>query len=307
MARALVAGGAGFIGSHVVDRLLAEGHTVAVIDDLSSGRLSNLSGEAEFIQGDVRGERAAQALKAFKPDFLFHLAAQIDVRKSVADPAFDADVNVVGLLRMLKAAEEVGTRRVVFSSSGGTVYGEAETLPTDESAPTDPVSPYGIAKLTCERYIAYFTRWTQISGVCLRYANVYGPRQDPHGEAGVVAIFGGRLLKGETCAIFGDGEATRDYVHVSDVAEANFLAMERGEGLCINIGTGVETSVNDLYAALAAVCGVSEPAEHKPARAGELQRSALSNRMAAEVLGWAPKIELRAGLAAYVDYLRAQG
>ncbi len=307
MARALVAGGAGFIGSHVVDRLLAEGHTVAVIDDLSSGRLSNLSGEAEFIQGDVRGERAAQALKAFKPDFLFHLAAQIDVRKSVADPAFDADVNVVGLLRMLKAAEEVGTRRVVFSSSGGTVYGEAETLPTDESAPTDPVSPYGIAKLTCERYIAYFTRWTQISGVCLRYANVYGPRQDPHGEAGVVAIFGGRLLKGETCAIFGDGEATRDYVHVSDVAEANFLAMERGEGLCINIGTGVETSVNDLYAAMAAVCGVSEPAEHKPARAGELQRSALSNRMAAEVLGWAPKIELRAGLAAYVDYLRAQG
>jgi len=307
MARALVAGGAGFIGSHVVDRLLAEGHTVAVIDDLSSGRLSNLSGEAEFIQGDVRGERAAQALKAFKPDFLFHLAAQIDVRKSVADPAFDADVNVVGLLRMLKAAEEVGTRRVVFSSSGGTVYGEAETLPTDESAPTDPVSPYGIAKLTCERYIAYFTRWTQISGVCLRYANVYGPRQDPHGEAGVVAIFGGRLLKGETCAIFGDGEATRDYVHVSDVAEANFLAMERGEGLCINIGTGVETSVNDLYAARAAGCGVSEPAEHKPARAGELQRSALSNRMAAEVLGWAPKIELRAGLAAYVDYLRAQG
>ncbi len=307
MARALVTGGAGFIGSHVVDRLIAGGHTVAALDDLSSGRTENLNPQAEFIQADVRSERAARALKDFRPDFLFHLAAQIDVRKSVADPAFDADVNVVGLLRMLKAAEEAGTQRVIFSSSGGTVYGEAETIPTDESAPTVPVSPYGIAKLTCERYVAYFSEWTNLTGVCLRYANVYGPRQDPHGEAGVVAIFGGRLLQGEPCAIFGDGQATRDYVHVSDVAEANFLAMERGEGLCINIGTGVETSVNALYAAIAGVCGVAAAAEHKAARAGELQRSALSHKLAAEVLGWTPKVALHEGLAAYVDFLRAEG
>lgn len=304
MARALVTGGAGFIGSHIVDRLVGLGHTVAVIDSLLSGKRANVNPAAQFVEADVRDAAAAELVVSFRPQFVFHHAAQMDVRRSVADPRYDADVNIMGLLNLLTAAEEAGVERFVFASSGGTVYGDAQVTPTPETEPTDPLCPYGVSKLASEKYIQYYSKSGTFDGVCLRYANVYGPRQDPHGEAGVVAIFGGRLLEGQACAIFGDGEATRDYVHVSDVVDANIAAMERGAGEAVNIGTGRETSVNGLYRELARAVGVDAEPEYREARKGELLRSALDNRKAAEVLGWQPKTTLEAGLAHYIQFLR---
>jgi UDP-glucose 4-epimerase len=305
MARALVTGGAGFIGSHIVDRLVSLGHEVAVIDSLLSGKRENVNTAATFVQADVREEAASKLIADFRPRFVFHHAAQMDVRKSVADPRYDADVNIMGILRLLEASEANGVERFIFASSGGTVYGDAEITPTDESAPTDPLSPYGVSKLASEKYIIYYSRLGAFDGVILRYANVYGPRQDPHGEAGVVAIFGGRLLRGEPCAIYGDGEATRDYVNVQDVVDANMAAMARGAGQAVNIGTGRETSVNALYRLLASAAGSQAEPQYREARAGELLRSALTNHKALEVLGWQPKITIEAGIAAYIDYLRA--
>lgn len=308
MPRALVTGGAGFIGSHLVDALIQRGDPVLVVDNLITGKRENVNPQAEFVEMDVRDPGLAGCLARFRPDVVFHHAAQMDVRRSVADPLYDADVNILGLINLLQACTAVGARQVVFASSGGTVYGEADTVPTDESAPLRPESPYGVSKLSSEFYLGYYAKAKRMSCVCLRYANVYGPRQDPHGEAGVVAIFTTRLLDGERCRIFGDGEQTRDYVNVQDVVAANMAAMELcPDGLLqVNIGTSIETSVNTLHRMLAELTDGDPEVIREPAREGELQRSALDFQRARAVLGWSPRIELSEGLRQYVDYIKDQ-
>ena len=311
----LVTGGAGFIGSTLVDRLLAEGHSVAVVDNFWSGNIANLApalaahGDRLAVHHiDVRDPGVAEVLAENPPELVYHLAAQADVRVSVARPVFDAEVNVIGSLNVFEAARKAGVRKVVVASSGGTIYGEPapEALPVDESHPQRPVSPYGVAKKVVDDYLYAYRYLHGLDFAAMALANVYGPRQDPHGEAGVVAIFAGRLLAGERCRIFGDGEQTRDFVFVDDVVDAFVRAGDRGEGELCNIGTGVETSVNELYAAMARAAGVDTPAEHAPARAGELARSALNPGHAREVLGWAPGTSLEDGTAAVLDWFRAR-
>jgi UDP-glucose 4-epimerase len=314
--RALVTGGAGFIGSTLVDRLLAEGHAVDVVDDLSTGSLANLSGaragadhQLTFHQLDIRSTDVVQLMARRHPEVVFHLAAQADVRVSVARPVFDAEINVIGSLQVLEGARAGGSRKVVFASSGGTIYGDPDPsqLPVKESHPQHPLSPYGVAKKVVGDYLHAYRELHNLEYTALALANVYGPRQDPHGEAGVVAIFAGRLLAGQSCTIFGDGEQTRDFVYVDDVVDAFALAAERGSGLVINIGTGAETSVNRLYATMAAAAGVSEPAAHGPSRAGELRRNALDPARAGIHLGWKPWTTLPEGTAAVLDYFQAKG
>ena len=311
----LVTGGAGFIGSTLVDRLLAEGHSVAVVDNLWSGNATNLSrGRVEhgdqlrFHHLDVRDAAVAEVMAADPPEIVYHLAAQADVRVSVDRPLFDADVNIMGGLNVMEAARQAGVRKLVVASSGGTIYGEPapESLPVNESHPQRPVSPYGVAKKVTGDYLYAYGVLHGLDFAALALANVYGPRQDPHGEAGVVAIFAGRLLAGQPCTVFGDGEQTRDFVYVDDVVDAFVRAAGRGEGVLCNIGTGVETSVNRLYEAMATAAGVDDPAEHAPARPGELARSALDPTLAGEVLGWAPTTSLEDGTAAVLDWFRTQ-
>lgn len=314
--RALVTGGAGFIGSTLVDRLLAEGHAVDVVDDLSSGSLANLADarsdpdhDFQFHRLDIRDASVADLVERRRPEVVFHLAAQIDVRVSVADPVLDAMINVVGSLNVLEGARRAGTRKVVFASSGGTIYGDpgGDALPIKESQPQIPISPYGVAKKAVGDYLAAYRELHQLDYTALALANVYGPRQDPHGEAGVVAIFAGRLLSGEPCTIFGDGAQTRDYVYVDDVVDSFVRAGEKGGGLVINIGTGVETSVNDLYGTMARVAGVDRAAVFAPAREGEVPRSALDASRAAMQLGWTPWTDLATGSAAVLDYFGRRG
>ena len=303
--RILVSGGAGFIGSHTVDLLVEKSHEVAVIDDLSAGKRGRLHAGASFHQADLRDrKRVAQVLEQVRPEAIYHLAAQMDVRRSVADPPFDAEVNLVGMLNLLEEARTRGLRRVIFASSGGAIYGEQEVLPSAEDDRCNPLSPYGVAKLACESYLFFYRNEYGIGYTALRYANVYGPRQDPHGEAGVVAIFCGRLLSGEQCTIYGDGKQTRDYVFVGDVAAANVAALEAGGDGAFNIGTGIETDVNQLYSELAALAGVGGKAVHAAARPGEQRRSVVSPARAAAGLGWHPKVSLRDGLAATFEYFR---
>jgi UDP-glucose 4-epimerase len=303
----LVTGGAGFIGSTLVDRLLAEGHSVDVIDDLSSGSLANLadarsdrSNRITFHQLDVREPAAVDLVARRKPEVVFHLAAQADVRVSVARPAFDAMVNIVGSLHVIEGALAAGTRKVVFAASGGTLYGDPDpsALPLKESHSRQPLSPYGVAKMAVSDYLHAFRSMHDLEYAALALANVYGPRQDPHGEAGVVAIFAGRLLAGEPCTVFGDGEQTRDFVFVDDVVDAFVRAAEKGSGLLCNIGTGHETTVNHLYATMASAVGVDRPAVRAPARTGELQRSCLDPGRAGIHLGWKPWTSLEDGVAA---------
>lgn len=310
---AVVTGGAGFIGSTLVDRLLAEGHSVAVIDNLASGNLDNLAGarasagdRLTIHEVDVRDASIPELFAARIPEVVFHLAAQADVRVSVAQPLFDADVNVMGGLNVIEAARLAGARKVVVASSGGTIYGEPapESLPVDESHPQHPISPYGVAKKVIDDYLFAFRRLHGLDYAALALANVYGPRQDPHGEAGVVAIFAGRLLSGEQCTIFGDGEQTRDFVYVDDVVDAFVRAADAGAGELCNIGTGIETSVNALYSAMAAAAGSDAPAVHAEARMGELQRSSLDPTHAREVLGWTPRTSLEDGARATLDWFR---
>lgn len=312
--RALVTGGAGFIGSNLVDRLLAEGHAVEVIDSLKSGRLSNLADarsnrdhDFSFHQMDICDPKVTELIELRKPDVVFHLAAQIDVRVSVEDPALDASINVMGSLNVLEGARRAGAKKVVFASSGGTIYGEVdpEDLPVTEAHSQIPVSPYGVSKKVVTDYLNAYRYLHQLEFTSLALANVYGPRQDPHGEAGVVAIFAGRLLSGEQCRIFGDGEQTRDYVYVDDVVDAFVRAAERGSGLLCNIGTGVETSVNGLYSVMAANAGVTTKAEHAPARHGELERSSLNAGRAKLHLGWEPFTSIEVGTAAVLEYFRS--
>ena len=310
---ALVTGGAGFIGSTLVDRLLAEGHEVDVVDDLSSGSMANLADaragadhKLNFHRMDIRDAALVELIERRRPEVIFHLAAQIDVRVSVADPVLDASINVIGSLHVLEGARRAGTRKVVFASSGGTIYGapEGDDLPTKESHPQEPISPYGVAKKVVGDYLHAYRELHQLEYTALALANVYGPRQDPHGEAGVVAIFAGRLLAGEPCTVFGDGGQTRDYVYVDDVVDAFVRAAHKGDGLIINIGTGVETSVNELYATMARVAQVGRPAVAAEARPGELARSSLDASRAKMQLGWTPWTDLAAGSAAVLDFFR---
>jgi UDP-glucose 4-epimerase len=314
--KALVTGGAGFIGSTLVDRLLAEGHEVDVLDDLSSGSLANLaearadrSNKLNFHQIDIRDPEIVGVIERRQPEVVFHLAAQADVRVSVARPAFDAEVNVVGSLNVLEGARKAGTRKVVFASSGGTIYGEPDVrdLPCKESLPQVPTSPYGVTKKVLFDYLNIYRTLHGMEFTALALANVYGPRQDPHGEAGVVAIFAGRLLGGEPCTIFGDGEQTRDFVFVDDVVDAFVRASGKGDGLLVNIGTGTETSVNHLYGTMAAAAGVDTPALSAAARPGELQRSSLDPGRAGVQLSWKPWTSLEEGTARVLDWFKTRG
>jgi UDP-glucose 4-epimerase len=302
--RILVTGGAGFIGSTVVDAFLEAGWDVAVVDDLSSGRRENVPPAARLYPCDVRSAAAAEVVLAERPTVLCHHAAQIDVRRSMTDPRHDADVNLGGLLNLMQAAAKAGVEHVLFASSGGAMYGETDRIPTPEGTPPQPVSHYGAAKAASELYLGVYRATYGIPFTALRYANVYGPRQDPHGEAGVVAIFCGRLLEGRPCTIYGDGGQTRDYVFVGDVARANVLAAERRLDAALNVGTGVETDVNALYGHLARAAGVDRPAEHAPARAGEQRRSCIDPVAAAATLGWRPETRLADGLARTFEWFR---
>jgi UDP-glucose 4-epimerase len=302
--RALVTGGAGFIGSHITDALLDAGHSVTVIDDLSRGRRAQVNPAARFVELDITSDALAAAVAEAKPEVVFHHAAQIDVRESVRDPLHDADVNVVGTVNVLRAAVDAGTRRVVFASSGGAIYGDTEVIPTPEDTRCLPESPYGTAKLCGEAYGGTFSRQAGLEFVALRYANVYGPRQDPHGEAGVVAIFALRLLGGDPPVINGDGTQTRDYVHVHDLVRANLAAVDGPPGI-YNIGTGVETDVNTLYRMLAVECGISGDAVHGPAKPGEQRRSCLDPTFTREQLGWSASIGFAEGMHTTVDFFRS--
>ena len=312
--RALVTGGAGFIGSHVADQLIANGFEVTVIDNLASGNRAQVPTAATFHEIDITDDEAARLVRDAGFDVICHLAAQIDVRKSVADPSYDSRVNIGGTLNLLEAVRQSGKRtRFVFSSTGGAIYGDLAPPPSAEDAPKDPQSPYGTAKLSVEYYMGYYGRVHGLDTVALRYANVYGPRQDPHGEAGVVAIFCGRLLDGTPLTIFGDGEQTRDYVYVGDVARANVLAATRPlpdvgslDVRAFNIGTSVETNVVQLAELLREIARSSVAAKHAPERPGEQRRSAVDVRKAARVLGWQPKIAIRDGLAETDRYFAAR-
>jgi UDP-glucose 4-epimerase len=299
--RAIVTGGAGFIGSHVVEALLARGDDVTVVDDLSRGRRENVPESARLVVGDIRSG-LEEVFDDARPEVCFHLAAQVDVRVSVERPADDADVNVLGTLAVLEAARRHGTQ-VAFSSSGGAIYGECNG-PAPESAERRPLSPYGVSKLAGEEYLAAYNRLYGTGHVSLRYGNVYGPRQDPHGEAGVVAIFLGRLAAGEAPSIFGDGRQTRDYVYAGDVARASLAAVGRQGGV-LNVGTGTETSVLELYELCRGVAGSSLEAVEAPARLGELQRSVLDVSLAERELGWRPEVSLEDGLRRTWEWISA--
>jgi UDP-glucose 4-epimerase len=307
--KTLVTGGAGFIGSNLVDALLARGDEVAVIDDLSTGRRQNLenalSQGAELIELDIRDPQAvSDAVERVAPEAIFHLAAQIDVRKSVADPANDSRVNVEGTINVLRAALDHGVKRLINTSTGGAIYGEGQILPAPEEHPVAPESPYGTSKFCAEQYCALFTRLHGLSTISLRYGNVYGPRQDPLGEAGVIAIFCGKLLEGGRPTIFGDGDQTRDYVFVGDVVDANLRAVESKATGSFNVGRGVQTSVLDIVHALADQSNNGFEADHAPARPGEVQHIALDPSRTKAELGWEAQVDLDQGLARTLDSLR---
>lgn len=312
--RVLITGGAGFIGSHIADQLAAGGHTVAALDDLSSGRRENLPAGVKLFEADIRDKEALQsAFDDFRPQAVLHQAAQMSVSRSVREPTFDAQVNLIGLLNVLENCVRVKAHKVVFASSGGVLYGDV-TEPAEETAPANPLSPYGISKWAGEQYLRFFSREHGLKTVALRYSNVYGPRQNPHGEAGVVAIFATKMLAGEAAVINGDGRFIRDYVFVGDVARANLLALERDlpeAFVPMNVGTGVPTDVTQLAEKMRPLCvefaraknrAIVVPAPvHGPARAGDLRSNLVSFRRAQELLGWKPIVALDAGLRETVD------
>jgi UDP-glucose 4-epimerase len=312
--RALVTGGAGFIGSNLVDALLDRGDDVTVIDNLASGKRENLDGAlargAGFEEADIRdAERMLAVLSSARPDIVFHLAAQIDVRTSIKDPAWDAGVNVVGTINLLEAARQTGVKRVVNTSTGGAIYGDAEVMPTPETAPARPMAAYGQSKFCAEAYCGWYERLYGLSSVILRYGNVYGPRQDPHGEAGVVAIFCGKVLAGERPRIYGDGRQTRDYTYVGDIVAANLAAAAHPEAHgAYNIGTGTESTVVDVLSALRQAAGLGEgelEPQFAPARTGELQRSSLDVTRARVELGFTADTDLVTGMKPTLEWARA--
>ena len=323
----LVTGGAGFIGSNVSDVLVKDGHEVTVLDNLSTGKEENINPEVKFYNVDLLDiESLELVFREFKPDVVNHHAAQIDVRKSVEDPAFDAETNIIGSINLFELSINYGVRRIIFSSTGGALYGEPEKLPATEDTPIEPLSPYGVAKYCAENYLNYFKRLYElrdrhaslrsahddkeersvgIERVILRYANVYGPRQDPLGEAGVVAIFAGKILKGEKPVIFGDGNQTRDYIYVEDVVKANVLALEGKEGI-YNIGTGRETSVNELIEIFSKVLGREIKPEYAPPRIGEVHRISLDGEKAKKELGFVPKYSLPDGILKTIEWYKGK-
>ncbi|MDC0707011.1 NAD-dependent epimerase/dehydratase family protein [Stigmatella sp. ncwal1] len=303
--KVLVTGGAGFIGSHVSDEFLRAGHEVIALDNMSSGKRENLDPKVRLVELDIRSPEAAALIRSERPQVICHLAAQMDVRRSVEDPRFDADANILGMLNLLEAARASGVKKVIFSSTGGAIYGEQDVFPAPESHPTRPVSPYGVSKAAGELYLGYYRAQYGLSYVALRYANVYGPRQNPHGEAGVVAIFSQRLIAGRECAIYGDGGQTRDFVFGPDVARANLLAVEKDYVGAVNIGTGVETDINRLYALLAGAAGADSRAQHAPGKPGEQRRSCIDASLARKVLGWEPSVGLAEGLRRTLEYFRS--
>lgn len=304
--RILVTGGAGFIGSHVVDCYIENGHEVFVLDNLSSGKKENINPKARFFNVDVTdAKKVAEVFDFVKPDVVNHHAAQIDVRKSVNDPKYDATVNIIGIINLLECSRKTGVRKFIFASSGGTIYGECGSTPPDENSKSSPMSPYGVSKLTSEFYLKYYSATFGIKFTSLRYANVYGPRQDPHGEAGVVAIFSNRLLNDEEVFIYGDGKQMRDYVYVEDVVKANLLSLSLADDEVVNIGTSLTTSVLELYEAMIKILpSSSKKPVFKPPRTGELFKSYLSIEKAKRILNWSPTTSLSDGLAKTIDYFR---
>ena len=309
MNTALVVGGAGFIGSHVVDALIMRGLNVVVFDDLSSGQKENiLNKDVVFVEGDIRDcDLVAHTFEVHKPDFVFHLAAQISVSRSVREPKYDADVNILGMINLLEASVKNGTKKFIFSSSGGVMYGENPSVyPTPETEPERPFSPYGIAKMAGERYLHFYKKEYGLDYTILRYANVYGPRQNPHGEAGVVAIFTEGMLKDQPLTINGDGKYIRDYVFVEDVANANMLAMDNGRAITYNIGTGTAVDVNELFELTKKVNRYEKEAEHGPERPGDLRKSVLNSELAKKELNWNPHFTLEQGLILTHEYFESK-
>jgi len=299
--RILVTGGAGFIGSHIVDAYVKAGPEVFVIDNLSTGNKNNLNPRTRFYQADIKEDLSA-IIKEIKPEVINHHAAQIDVRMSVTDPSADAAVNIIGTINVIEAGLKAGIKKFIFASTGGAIYGEQDYFPADELHPLRPLSPYGVAKLSCEKYLYYYKHNFGLDYVALRYSNVYGPRQNPFGEAGVVAIFTHKLIKGGQSVINGDGLQMRDYVYVGDVVRANLSALKEGISGEFNISTGVETSVNELFGKLAGVSGKNVKAAHGPAKKGEQMRSCLSYKKAQDILGWNPAVGLEEGLKNTFDW-----
>jgi len=304
--KVLVTGGAGFIASHIVDAYIDRGHEVSILDDLSTGQRPNVNPKATFFEVDIADAKAVKLIEQIKPDVLNHHAAQMDVRHSVADPQFDARVNILGFINLLEACKNAGTKKIIFASSGGAVYGEQETFPAAEDHPTRPASPYGVSKRTGELYLSYYQQAFGLPYIALRYANVYGPRQSNKGEAGVVAIFISLLLAGKVPVINGDGKQTRDYVYVGDVVNANVAALESPYIGEINIGTGVETDVVTLYQLLRQGAGSKLEARHGPAKIGEQRRSCIAAQRAAGIFGWQPQVSLREGLERTIAYYRGK-
>ena len=300
---ALVTGGAGFIGSHMVDRLLEEGYRVIIVDDLSSGKLKNVNHHATFHHMSITRPALLEVFNREKPDLVFHMAAQSSVSRSTKDPILDSEVNVLGTLRLLEAARRSGVEKIIYSCTGGALYGDPLSVPCPDDAAVVPISPYGMSKYVAEQYLEYYRRQYLVNYTSLRYGNVYGPRQDPKGEAGVVAIFISAMLNGSRPVIFGDGGQERDFVAVADVVEANMAAIDRGNGKAMNIATGELTSVNRLFEMLKEITGFRWDASHSPARAGDVYRISLDCSLAAEELGWTPRTTLADGLASTVEYM----
>lgn len=304
--RILVTGGAGFIASHVADGFLSAGHEVAVLDNLSSGFKHNVPKNATFFEVDIRDAAAVEkVVSAFRPDVIDHHAAQMDVRKSLLDPVFDAESNIVGSINVISSAQKNGVKKIIYISTGGAVYGEPQVLPVTEQHPINPECAYGISKHTVEHYLELFRILYDFRYTVLRYPNVFGPRQNPHGEAGVIAIFAGLLLDGKTPTIYGDGEQLRDYVYVSDCVRANVLALETADGEILNIGSGIGTSVNTLFKELAEIADFTTDPIYAPPRTGEIQAVYLDATRAANILKWKPEVKLADGLRKTWDWCRA--
>lgn len=292
----LVTGGAGFIGSHLADAFLAQGHEVSILDNLSTGRRENIPQKSIFYEKDICDSKIVELIQDIAPDAISHQAAQIDVRKSVNDPRLDAQINILGSLNVLEAARQAKVKKIMFASTGGAIYGEQDYFPADETHPLRPCSPYGIAKLSVEKYLDYYSSTYGISVTTLRYANVYGPRQNPHGEAGVVAIFCEKMLKNQQPVINGNGLQTRDYVFVQDVVQANLLTLNTLENQTYNVGTGIETNVNEIFQHLVRISGLNYEECHGPAKVGEQMRSVLSHQKLTQKTGWLPQQSLFQGL-----------
>ncbi len=291
----LVTGGAGFIGSHLVDKLIELGHRVMVIDNLTTGKKTNINPKAQFYEMDINDEKLNAIFEKQKPEYVFHLAAQIDVRKSVEDPFYDARANIMGTINLLSICKNLRVKRFIFSSSGGVIYGDTEN-PAVEEDPPKPISPYGVAKLAGEGYVKCSSEWEDIDYIILRYANVYGPRQDPKGEAGVISIFIEQIMRGEKSFLYGFGKLERDYVFVDDVVQANIASLEKGSRSTYNIGTSIATSVNDIYRMISAIAKKENEKELAPKRPGEIERNVLNIDKAKAELQWEPEVSLENGL-----------